>query len=139
MKYLLIYLTVVGLGIGLDVFRLLLIKLFKFEVEEFSIFMGHKLIEVPIFDTKFILKTIPYGSYIKLKESFLYKNRILRIIVSYLPAIILFIIAFIFIKYTTNYVLITSGILLAIINGLSVIFSIIFDSSQVFYRYRNNL
>lgn len=139
MKYLLIYLTVVGLGIGLDVFRLLLIKLFKFEVEEFSIFMGHNLIEVPIFDTKFILKTIPYGSYIKLKESFLYKNRILRIIVSYLPAIILFIIAFIFIKYTTNYVLITSGILLAIINGLSVIFSIIFDSSQVFYRYRNNL
>ncbi|GKX66507.1 hypothetical protein [Inconstantimicrobium mannanitabidum] len=136
MNYLLIYLTVVALGLVVDIFRLFLAKLFNFAIEEFSIFMGPSLIELPLSTFEFKLKTIPYGSSIKFNESFLCKNRISRLIISYLPEIILFTIAFIFIKYTNNYVLTTSGILLAAINAISVLFSIVLDKSQVFYRYR---
>lgn len=136
MKYLLIYITFVGVGICTDVFRLFLAKLFKFEVEKFSLFIGPKLTEIVIFDTIFMISVIPYGSSISFKESFLSRNRVSRIILSYLPATLVFIMSFIFIKYTTNSILHISGTLLAIINGLAVMFSIIFDRSQVFYRYK---
>lgn len=138
MKYLLIYITFVGLGICADIFRLFLAKLFKFEVEKFPLFIGPKLTEVVISDIIFMINVIPFGSSISFKESFLSRNRVSRIILSYIPTTLLFIISFIFIKYTTNSILHISGMLLAIINGLAVIFSIIFDRSQVFYRYKKH-
>ena len=136
MKYLLIYITFVGLGICADIFRLFLAKLFKFEVEKFSLFIGPNLTKIVISDTIFMICAIPYGSSISFKESFLSRNRVSRIILSYLPATLIFIISFIFIKYTTDYILHISGILLSVINGFAVMFSIIFDRSQVFYRYK---
>lgn len=92
MEYLLIYITFVGIGICMDVFRLFLAKLFKFEIEKFSLFIGPKLTKIVIFDTIFMINVIPYGSSISFKESFLSRNRVSRIILSYLPATLLFII-----------------------------------------------
>lgn len=139
MKYLFIYLTVVGIGIGIDLFRFVLAKLLKFEIEELSIFMGPKLSSIDSSTTRYIIKSIPYGSYVKFKESFLNKSRSSRLILGYLPEIILLMSAFIFIKYKISYVLFISGILLLVINGLSIVFSIIFDTRHVFYRYKKDI
>lgn len=139
MKYLLIYLTVVGIGIGIDLFRFVFAKLLKFEIEELSIFMGPKLASIDSYTTRYIIKIIPYGSYVKFKESFLNKSRASRLILGYLPEILLLTSAFIFIKYKINYVLFISGILLLVLNGFSMVFSIIFDTRHVFYRYKKDI
>lgn len=70
MKYLLIYCTFVGIGIGFDFIRLFIAKVFKFEVKEFSIFIGPKFISTIICNTKFNIGIIPCGSHMKLDESF---------------------------------------------------------------------
>lgn len=136
MTYLLIYLTVVGVGIVIDLLRFILAKLLKFEIDEFSIFMGPKLASVNSSTTKYIIKTIPYGSYVKFTESFFNKSRTSRLILGYLPEIILLMSAFIFIKYKINYVLFISGIFLLVLNGFTIALSIIFDTRRVFHRYK---
>lgn len=136
MKYLLIYLTVVGIGIGIDLFRFILAKLLRFEIEELSIFMGPKLTSISSSTTKYTIKAIPYGSYVKFNESFFNKSRTSRLVLGYLPEIILLISAFTFIKYKSNYVLFISGIFLLVVNGLAIVSSIIFDTKRVFYRHK---
>ncbi|MHC1746859.1 MAG: hypothetical protein AB9856_00545 [Cellulosilyticaceae bacterium] len=138
MEWISIYCIVVSVGIILDLFRLLLIKVFNLEVQEFSIFMGPKVFNKCIGDALFILRGVPYGSSMVLRESFLESTRKIRIAITYLPEFILFVITSLTLSFTSNQILFLSSLFLMSINGLSVLLSIIFDKSQVCYRYKNS-
>jgi uncharacterized membrane protein SirB2 len=138
MKYLLIYCTFVGMGIGFDFIRLFVAKASKFEVKEFSIFMGPKLISTIIFNMKLNIGVIPFGSYMKLDESFLQRDRFSKILPSYLIDILLLITAFIIITHVNNDILVSSSKLLLIVNGFFVIVSVILDSKHIFYRHKSD-
>ena len=73
-----------------------------------------------------------FGSYIKLKDTFIEASRFAKILVIYLPKILLLIAAFYMINASQNYVYIMSGKLLILVNGLSVFLSIIFNKGDVF-------
>ena len=132
MQYLYIYFIFVFTGIFFDLLSLILINALSFEVEEVSIFMGPKLFSKTIGNTEFSLKAIPYGSYIKLKDTFIEASRFAKILAIYLPKILLLVVAFYMINTSQNYVYIMSGKLLILVNGLSVFISIIFNKGHVF-------
>lgn len=135
MQYLLIFCIFVLTGICFDFLRLILTKAFSFEVEEFSFFMGPKLFSCTIGTTEFSFKAIPLGSYIKIKDTFFEASRLSRIIVTYLPQILLIMASFYVLTTSYNYVYTMASKLLILINGIQVLSSILFDKAYVFYRY----
>lgn len=133
MQYLYIFFIFSFTGIFFDLLRLIIINVLSFEAEEFTIFMGPKLFSTTIGITEFNLKAIPCGSYIKLKDTFVDEaSRFEKILIAYLPQILLLIAAFCVMFNSQNYVYTMSSKLLIIVNGLSLIFSIKSNKCDVF-------
>lgn len=133
MQYLYIFFIFSFTGIFFDLLRLIIINILSFEVQKVSIFMGPKLFSKTIGITKFNLKAIPCGSYITLKDTFIDEaSRFEKILIAYLPQILLLIVAFYMVIRSQNYIYTMSGKLLIIVNGLPLIFSIISNKCDMF-------
>ncbi|MBU5484316.1 hypothetical protein KQI86_08245 [Clostridium sp. MSJ-11] len=133
MEYLYIFFIFSFTGIFFDLLRLIIIKVLSFEPEEVTIFMGPKLFSKTIGITEFNLKAIPCSSYIKLKDAFIDEaSRFEKILIAYLPQILLLIAAFYMVISSQNYIYTMSGKLLILVNGLSLVFSIVSNKCDVF-------
>ncbi|WMJ81593.1 hypothetical protein RBU49_04925 [Clostridium sp. MB40-C1] len=109
------------------------INILSFEVEDVTIFIGPKLFSGTIGITKFNLKAIPCGSYIKLKDTFIDEaSRFEKLLIIYFPTILLLIVAFYVVITSQSYVYTMSSKLLILVNGPSVLFSIISNNCDVF-------
>lgn len=137
MNFLLIYYIFIGLCICADLIRFMCAKIVKLQIEEYSIFIGPKLICTTLYNTKFIIRPIPCGTSMTFQDSFLRRDRFSKFVFFYLPIIILFVVVLGVLTITTkNDVFITSTKIALLLHALQPIKSIIFDDHHVFYRYK---
>lgn len=127
MNWLIIIFIISAVGIITDVFRLCMAYLFHFDVEEFSLFTGPKLFSFKFFNTTFTLRLIPLGASLHFNpDTFFLKSKATRLILTYFPDCIAFILVITYLITATNPLLILASNLFIAWNLIVYVLKFIF-------------